>query len=71
MKNNLLISFQKEEDLKVVNYIKETNFDGYILVSSNITNFIFKKTQKPILLHTESMDFLPYHPYLLDNFLTN
>ena len=27
-----------------------------------------KKTQKPILLHTESMDFLPYHPYLLDNF---
>lgn len=68
IKNNLLVSFQKEEDLKVVNFVKETDFDGYILVSSNISNFIFKKTQKPILLHTEAIDFLPYHPYLLDNF---
>ncbi len=68
IKNNLIISFQQEENLKVINYMKESNFDGYILVSSNISNFVFKKTQKPILLHTEAIDFLPYHPYLLDNF---
>ena len=26
-----------------------------------------KKVKKPILLHTESMDFIPYHPYLVNS----
>ena len=39
-----------------------------MITSSNLTPIIFKKTKKPILLHTESMDFIPYHPYLVNKF---
>ena len=31
-------------------------------------SYIFKKTETPILLHTESLDFIPYHPYLTNKF---
>ena len=39
-----------------------------LIVPSSLVSYVFKKTKKPILLHTESMDFIPYHPYLSDKF---
>ncbi len=58
---NTLIS---KESSKVLNYLKILDYKNYIITSSNLAPVVFKKTSKPILLHTESMDFIPYHPYL-------
>ena len=63
--SNILIN---NKTSKVLNYLKYLDYSSYVLTSSNIAPIIFKKTEKPILLHTESMDFMPYHPYLADKF---
>ena len=64
LSDNFIENFETNELSKVIEYVKNDDFNGYILTSSNLTSFIFKKTKKPILLHTDSMDFIPYHPYL-------
>jgi len=68
IKNNVTLNFKDKYSSKIIEFVKKENFDEYILTSSSITSNVFKNTQKPILLHTESMDFIPYHPYLVDNF---
>ena len=68
LSDNFIENFETHELSKVIEYVKNDDFNGYILTSSNLTSFIFKKTKKPILLHTDSMDFIPYHPYLVNNF---
>ena len=68
LSNNFLDNFHQSETSKIILYIENKDFDGYILTSSNLTSSIFKKAKKPILLHTDSMDFIPYHPYLVNKF---
>ncbi len=68
IKSNLINEFKKKENFEVINFIKESNSKGHIITSSNFTSEVFKKTEKPILLHTESLDFIPYHPYLVNKF---
>ena len=68
IKNNIVLNLKVKEPSKVLEYVKKNNFDGYVLTSSKFASIVFKKSKKPILLHTDSMDFIPYHPYLIDKF---
>ena len=64
IKNNLKI----KEESNVLNFLKTENIKTNLIVPSSLVSYVFKKTKKPILLHTESLDFIPYHPYLIDKF---
>tara|TARA_B100000963_G_scaffold343492_1_gene345385 strand:- start:11829 stop:13382 length:1554 start_codon:yes stop_codon:yes gene_type:complete len=66
--DNFIMNFKPSITSDVIEFVKKENFEEYLLTSSSLTPIIFKKTKKPILLHTESMDFIPYHPYLVDKF---
>ncbi len=66
--NNFVMNFNHSTKSDVIEYVKNEDFEEYLITSSNLTPIIFKKTKKPILLHTESMDFIPYHPYLVNKF---
>ena len=68
IKDNFASNFKVEEESRVVNFIKNKNIKTNLVVPSSLIPYIFKKTKKPILLHTESLDFIPYHPYLIDKF---
>ena len=68
IKNNIIDTYKNDQTYETFDYLKKTNFNGYVLTSSKLTSKIFKKIEKPILLHTESMDFIPYHPYLVNKF---
>ena len=63
IKNNLKI-----KESNVINFLKSENIKTNLIVPSSLVSYVFKKTKKPILLHTESLDFIPYHPYLIDKF---
>jgi len=52
----------------LLNFLKNENIKTNLIVPSSLVSYVFKKTKKPILLHTESLDFIPYHPYLIDKF---
>ena len=67
IKNNVILNIMSPDNSLVLNYLKDLNYNNYILTSSNLAPIIFKKVKKPILLHTESMDFIPYHPYLVNS----
>ena len=47
--------------------IKNLNTSGYFITSSQKTNFTHIISEKPVLLDVKSFDFIPYHPYLIDN----
>jgi hypothetical protein len=68
IKNNFISNFQEKEESYVINFLKNENFKTNLIVPSSLVSYVFKKTKKPILLHTESMDFIPYHSYLSDKF---
>ncbi len=68
IKNNLTNNFKKKEESYVINFVKNKDIKTNLIVPSSLVSYIFKKTEKPILLHTESLDFIPYHPYLSDKF---
>ena len=68
IKNSIIDAHTANQTYKTLDYLKKANFKGYILTSSKLTSKIFKKVEKPILLHTDSMDFIPYHPYLANQF---
>jgi hypothetical protein len=68
IKDNFMNNFKVKEESRVVNFLKNKNIKTNLVVPSNLIQYIFKKTKKPILLHTESLDFIPYHPYLIDKF---
>ncbi len=40
---------------------------GYFITTSETRRFVHTMSLKPILLDTQSFDFIPYHPYLVDN----
>ena len=65
---NLFSTNIEKNNSEVLDFAKNENLNGYIITSSNLTSKIFKKIEKPILLHTDSMDFIPYHPYLANTF---
>tara|TARA_B100000900_G_C20413647_1_gene647934 strand:- start:252 stop:836 length:585 start_codon:yes stop_codon:yes gene_type:complete len=64
--DNFVKNFNPTSTSDIIEYVKKENFEEYLLTTSSLTPIIFKKTKKPILLHTESMDFIPYHPYLVN-----
>ncbi len=68
IKNNFTNNFKKKEESYVINFVKNEDIKTNLIVPSSLVSYIFKKTEKPILLHTESLDFIPYHPYLIDKF---
>ena len=57
-----------KEESPVINFVKNENIKTNLIVPSGLISYIFKKTETPILLHTESLDFIPYHPYLTNKF---
>ncbi len=63
-------NFKTVYNSKVINLVNKEKADGYVITTSSLNNTVFKKTKKPILLQTESMDFVPYHPYLVDKFFS-
>ena len=52
-------------DVDIFKDISNLNFDGYIVTTSDTVNYVNRYTLKPILLDTQSFDFIPYHPYLV------
>ena len=40
-------------------------YKGYFITTSDTVNYINRYSIRPVLLDTQSLDFLPYHPYLL------
>ena len=45
----------------------DLNTSGYFIITSKTFNYTHAIGLKPILLDTRSFDFIPYHPYLIDN----
>ena len=68
IKNGLIINFKLTEESAVINYVKNENIKTNLIVPSSLISYVFKKAETPILLHTESLDFIPYHPYLSNKF---
>ena len=68
IKDNFMNNFKVKEESRVVNFLKNKNIKNNLVVPSSLISYIFKKTKKPILLHTESLDFISYHPYLIYKF---
>ena len=68
IKDNIKNDLKIKEESNVLNFLKTENIKTNLIVPSSLVSYVFKKTKKPILLHTESLDFIPYHPYLIDKF---
>ena len=68
IKDGLVTNFISKEESVVINFIKKENTKTNLIVPSSLISHVFKKAQTPILLHTESLDFIPYHPYLSNKF---
>lgn len=60
--------FKPIEVSHVIDFVKNKNIKTNLIVPSSLVSYVFKKSEKPILLHTESLDFIPYHPYLTNKF---
>ena len=41
------------------------DYEGYFITTSDTVSYVNQYSLKPILLDTQSLDFLPYHSYLL------
>ena len=70
LKNNFFTNmFNKDTDLdtKFFNDLSVLNTTTYFITTSQTTHHTHALGLKPILLDTRSFDFIPYHPYLVDN----
>ena len=68
VKNGFVLNISEESqvpDIDIFKNISNLNFDGYLITTSGTVNYANRYALKPILLDTHSLDFLPYHPYLL------
>ena len=68
IKDGVIKIVKTKEDSPVINFVKDENIKTNLIVPSGLISYVFKKTETPILLHTESLDFIPYHPYLTNKF---
>ena len=62
-----VLTKEKNSDAKFFKELINLNTSGYFITSSQTTNFTHIISKKPVLLDTKSFDFIPYHPYLIDN----
>ncbi len=70
VKNGFVLNIYEESqisDIDIFEDISNLNFDGYLVTTSDTVNYVNKYTLKPILLDTQSFDFIPYHPYLVQS----
>ncbi len=58
---------EKDVDKKFFKDLSNLKTTGYFITTSQTTNYTHVLALKPILLDTNSFDFIPYHPYLIDN----
>jgi len=65
VKNGFVSNVSKESQISDMD-ISNLNLDGYLITTSNTVNYVNKYVLKPILLDTQSFDFIPYHPYLVE-----
>ena len=68
LKNNFMINISKENKLYNFDIFKEISkldYKGYFITSSDTVNYVNQYSLKPVLLDTQSLDFLSYHPYLI------
>tara|TARA_Y100000591_G_C21678134_1_gene616590 strand:+ start:104 stop:682 length:579 start_codon:yes stop_codon:yes gene_type:complete len=68
IKEGVVNNFKIKKESQVLSFIKNENIKSNLIVPSSLISYVFKKSETPILLHTESLDFVPYHPYLADKF---
>ncbi len=68
IKDGVVNNFKIKKESQVLSFIKNENIKSNLIVPSSLVSYVFKKSETPILLHTESLDFVPYHPYLTDKF---
>ena len=68
IKDGVANIFKTKKESLVINFVKNENIKTNLIVPSGLIPHIFKKSETPILLHTESLDFIPYHPYLTNKF---
>ena len=67
---NLVDNFDysfNEKNKKVFNQIKNLNTSGHLLSTTSLNYDLLRKSNKPFLFDTNSFDFLPYHPHLIDD----
>ena len=62
-----IVTKEKSSDIKFFKDLINLNTSGYFITSSQITSLTHNISLKPVLLDTKSFDFIPYHPYLIDN----
>ena len=68
VKNGFVLNISEKSQISDVDIFKDIsnlNFDGYIITTSNTVNYVNRYALKPVLLDTQSFDFIPYHPYLV------
>ena len=68
IKDNFVLNISNEKDQSHIDIFKNlTNLEykGYFITTSDTVNYINRYSIRPVLLDTQSLDFLPYHPYLL------
>ena len=46
--------------------ISKSSYEGYFITTKAHTSQINRIFLKPALVHLQSFDFIPYHPYLVD-----
>ena len=70
LKDNFVLNISNElkhDRFNIFKDISNLNYKGYFITTSDTVNYFNQYSMKPILLDTQSFDFLPYHPYLLKN----
>ena len=68
LKDNFVINISNEikhYHFDIFKEISKLDYKGYFITSSDTVNYVNQYSLKPVLLDTQSLDFLPYHPYLI------
>lgn len=68
LKNNFMSNISNKNKLYNIDIFKEISkldYEGYLITTSDTVSYVNQYSLKPALLDTQSLDFLPYHPYLL------
>ncbi len=68
LKDNFVLNFSeeiKQPRLDIFKDMSNLETTGYFITTSETVSYISQYSSKPFLLNTQSLDFLPYHPYLL------
>ena len=60
----------KKESYNFWKKVKETEVSGFVLTSAMTAYPTMQKGFKPVLLFTDQIDFIPYHPYAVDHVKT-